>query len=122
MKLTLAPALVAATTLAARRWGALAGGVVGGLPAVVGPILVAIDAEHGDAFAARSAAGALAGLLSLTAFVLAYGWLARRFAWPLTLLLSWAAFAVVTAALEGVSPSPEVALPLVLACFTTAYF
>jgi hypothetical protein len=122
MKVTLAPALVAATTLAARRWGALVGGVVGGFPAVVGPILIALDAEHGDAFAARAAAGALAGLLSLTAFVLAYGWLARRLPWPPTLVLSWAAFAAVTAALEGVSPSPEVALPLVLASFTAAYF
>jgi hypothetical protein len=122
MKVTLAPALVAATTLAARRWGALVGGVVGGFPAVVGPILIAIDVDHGDSFTARAAAGALAGLLSLTAFILAYGWLARRFAWPLTLLLSWAAFAAVTAALEGVSPRPELALPLVLACFTGAYF
>src|SRR3954471_6615678 len=122
MKLTLAPGLVAATTLAARRWGALVGGVVGGFPAVVGPILVAIDAEHGDDFAARAAGGALAGLLSLTAFVLAYGWIARRFSWPLTLLLSWTAFALVTAALEGVTPPPEVALPLVLACFTAGYF
>src|SRR4051794_17403490 len=122
MKIVLAPGLVAATTLAARRWGALVGGVVGGFPAVVGPILVAIDAEHGDGFAARAAAGALAGLLSLTAFVVAYGWLARRLSWPLTLLLSWAAFAAVTAALEGISPPPEVALPLVLACFTAGYF
>jgi hypothetical protein len=122
MKLTLAPGLVAATTLAARRWGALVGGVVGGFPAVVGPILIAIDVEHGDAFATRAATGALAGLVSLTAFVLAYGWLARRFSWPLTLLLSWAAFAVLTAALEGIRLSPEVALPLVLACFTVGYF
>src|SRR3954454_8771585 len=122
MKLTLAPGLVAATTLAARRWGALVGGVIGGFPAVVGPILIAIDVEHGDTFAARAAGGALAGQPSLTAFVLTYGWLARRFSWPLTLLLSWLAFALVTAALEGVDPSPEVALPLVLACFTAGYF
>jgi hypothetical protein len=121
MKLTLAPALVAATTLAARRWGALVGGVVGGFPAVVGPILLALDAQQGDAFATRAAAGALAGLLSLTAFVLAYGWLARRFAWPATLVLSWAAFAVGTAALRGVSLDPTVALPLVLLAFGGAY-
>src|SRR4051812_15047170 len=58
MKLTLAPGLVAPPPLAARRWGALVGGVVGGFPAVVGPILVAIDAEHGDSFTARAAGGA----------------------------------------------------------------
>jgi hypothetical protein len=122
MKVTLAPALVAATTLAGRRWGALVAGVVGGFPAVVGPILLAIDAQHGDGFAARSAAGALAGLLSLTAFMVAYGWLARVLAWPGALALSWVAFAAGTAALDGVSLDPVLALPLVLGAFTAAYF
>lgn len=121
MKLTLAPALVAASTLAARRWGPLAGGVVGGFPAVVAPILIAIDIEHGDVFAARAAAGALAGLLSLTAFVLAYGWLAQVWHWLPALAASWAAFAVATSALDGLSPTAVVALPLVLACFALAY-
>jgi hypothetical protein len=121
MKLTLAPALVAAATLVARRWGALVGGVVGGFPAVVGPILIALDAEQGDAFAARAAAGALAGLISLTAFVLAYGWLARMLSWPATLALSWAAFAIATVTLEQLSIPSEVALPLVLVCFALAY-
>jgi hypothetical protein len=121
MKLTLAPGLVAATTLAGRRWGALVAGVVGGFPAVVGPILIALDAQHGDAFAARAASGALAGLISLTAFVVAYGWLARRLRWPAALLLSWAAFAAATAALDGLEPAVELALPLVLGSFALAY-
>lgn len=121
MKLTLAPGLVAATTLAARRWGALAGGVIGGFPAVVGPILIAIDAEHGDAFAARSATGALAGLLSLTVFVLAYAWVARRLPWPGALLVSWALYALATATLDALTPSAELALPLVLGSFAAAY-
>src|SRR4051794_15488487 len=121
MKVTLAPALVAATTLAARRWGALVGGVVGGFPAVVGPILIALNAQHGDAFAARAGAGALAGLISLTAFVVAYAWLARRAAWPLTLVGSWAIFAAATVVLDGVEPAPELALPLVLVSFAAAY-
>lgn len=121
MKLTLAPGLVAATTLAARRWGALAGGVIGGFPAVVGPILIAIDVEHGDAFAARSATGALAGLLSLTAFVLVYGWIARRVSWPGTLLAAWAVYALATAALDAIRLRAELALPLVLASFAAGY-
>jgi hypothetical protein len=120
MKLTLAPALVAATTLAARRWGALVGGVVGGFPAVVGPILIAIYTEHGDRFAARSAAGALAGLLSLTAFVLAYAWIARRLSWLPTLVLSWAIYALATLVLDDVEISAELALPLVLGSFAAA--
>jgi hypothetical protein len=121
LKVTLAPALVAATTLAGRRWGALVAGVVGGFPAVVGPILIALDIQHGDAFAARAAGGALAGLISLTAFVLAYGWLARRLAWPAALVASWAAFAAATLALDGVELAVELALPLVLGGFAFAY-
>src|SRR5690242_19844219 len=121
MKLTLAPALVAGTTLVARRWGALLAGVVGGFPAVVGPILIALDAQHGDAFTARAAAGALAGLISLIAFVLAYGWVARRLPWPATLVISWAAFAAATVALEGVALRSEVTLPVVLLSFGLAY-
>jgi hypothetical protein len=121
MKLTLAPGLVAATTLAGRRWGALVAGVVGGFPAVVGPILIALDAQHGDAFATRAAAGALAGLISLTAFVVAYGRLAPRLGWPATLACSWGAFALATLALDGLEPAPEIALPLVLGAFALAY-
>src|SRR4051794_19408622 len=77
LKLTLAPGLVTATTLAGRRWGPRMAGWLGGLPVVVAPILLAITLEHGRAFGSRAAAGALLGLLSLTGFVLAYGWGAR---------------------------------------------
>lgn len=121
MKLTLAPGLVAVTTIAARRWGALVAGVVGGFPAVVGPILIAIDYDHGDAFAADAAAGALAGLVALSAFLLAYGRIARRLSWAPALLLSWAAFTAAVLALDGVALGPERALPVVLACFVIAY-
>jgi hypothetical protein len=121
MKVTLAPGLVAATTLAGRRWGALVAGVVGGFPAIVGPIVLALDVQHGDAFAAQAAAGALAGLLSLTAFIVAYGWLAQWVRWPLALVGSWAAFALATAALDGILPAPAIALPLVLGAFTVGY-
>src|SRR3954465_294101 len=73
LKLTLAPGLVVATTRAGRRWGPRVAGWLGGLPVVVAPILLAITLEHGSAFGARAAAGALLGLLSLTFFILADG-------------------------------------------------
>jgi uncharacterized membrane protein (GlpM family) len=121
MKVTLAPGLVAATTLASRRWGAVMGGVIGGFPAVVGPILIALDIQHGDGFAADAAQGALAGLMAQTGFLVAYAWLARRLRWPAAVAGSWAVFAVLTAALDSLKPAPELALPLVLACFAAAY-
>src|SRR3954467_451134 len=82
LKLTLAPGLVAATTLAGRRWGPRVAGWLGGLPVVVGAFLFAVALEGGGGFAAEAAEGSLIGLLSLTAFVLAYAWSARRVGWP----------------------------------------
>lgn len=117
LKLTLAPGLVGATTLAARRWGPLVGGWLGGLPVVVGPILLAFALERGSAFAADAAAGALLGLLSLNAFVIAYGWSARVMGWLPAVAVSWGAFALATLALEPVQLPAGVALVLVFASF-----
>jgi hypothetical protein len=120
LKLTLAPGLVAATTLAGRRWGPRAAGWLGGLPVVVAPILLAIALEHGERFAAEAAGGALLGLLSLTAFVLAYGWCARAMGWLPSAAIGWAAFAVATLLLDRVDLPNWLALVLVCASFAAA--
>jgi len=117
LKLTLAPGLVATTTVAGRRWGPRVAGWLGGLPVVVGPILFALALEQGDAFAAEAAQGSLLGLLSLNAFVLAYAWAARRVGWAQALLAGWAAFAVATLVLDPLRVSDEVALAVVVGAF-----
>jgi hypothetical protein len=117
LKLTLAPGLVAATTVAGRRWGPRVAGRPGGLPVVVGPILFALALEQGDAFAAEAAQGSLLGLLSLNAFVLAYAWAARRVGWAQALLAGWGAFAAATVMLDPLRVSDEVALAVVVAAF-----
>jgi hypothetical protein len=120
LKLTLAPGLVTATTLAGRRWGPRMAGWLGGLPVVVAPILLAITLEHGRAFGSRAAAGALLGLLSLTGFVLAYGWSARAMGWLPAAALGWAAFLGMTLLLDQVDPPNWVALAAVCASFAAA--
>src|SRR4051794_12277992 len=57
------------------------GGWVGRLPVGGAPILLALSLEHGRAFATLAAEGALVSLLSLTLFILAYGWCARWMGW-----------------------------------------
>src|SRR3954468_2789753 len=59
IEVVLAPALVGAATLAARRWGERTGGLVSAFPAIVGPGLLVTALEHGAAFAGRAASGAL---------------------------------------------------------------
>ena len=120
LKLTLAPGLVAATTLAGRRWGPRMAGWLGGLPVVVGPILLALALEHGRGFAADAASGSLAGLLSLTLFVLAYGWSARFGGWLVATAAGWTAFGLATWGLERVELSDPLALVLVCASFAAA--
>src|SRR3954469_8268021 len=120
LKLTLAPGLVAATTLAGRRWGPRMAGWLGGLPVVVAPILLALALEHGRAFAAEAAAGALISLLSLTGFILVYGWGARWMGWLPAAAMGGAALGVSTFVLDHVSTSNWVALVLVCASFAAA--
>jgi hypothetical protein len=89
IELVVAPVLVAASTLVARRWGSRAGGVVSAFPAIVGPVLLILALAHGPAFAARAANGTLLGLVSLAAFALAYGRLARGHGWRVCAVAGW---------------------------------
>src|SRR3954451_490676 len=120
LKLTLAPGLVTATTLAGRRWGPRMAGWLGGLPVVVAPILLAITLEHGRSFGSRAAGGALLGLLSLTGFVLAYGWCARVMGWLPAAALGWAAFLLLTLLLDQVDPPNWVSFVAVCSSFALA--
>jgi hypothetical protein len=120
LKLTLAPGLVTATTLAGRRWGPRMAGWLGGLPVVVAPILLAITLEHGSEFGSRAAGGALLGLLSLTGFVLAYGWSARVVGWLQAAALGWLAFLAMTFLLDNVDPPNWVSFLAVCGSFALA--
>lgn len=113
VKVLLAPAFVVLASIAARRFGPRIGGLVGGLPVVGGPILLVYALEHGGAFAAGAATGSLLGIVSLMSFVVAYGRLASRVPWGVSLPLGWAAFALSTLAFSTISISAPFALVLV---------
>jgi hypothetical protein len=100
LKLVLTPGLIAAATLASRRWGQAVGGWLVGLPLTSGPVAFFLALEHGTGFAAAAAFGSLAGAIAEAAFCLAYRWSAVR-GWPLALAAACAAFAVVAGVLQG---------------------
>src|SRR3954453_19438422 len=91
IEVVLAPALVGAATLAARRWGEQTGGLVSAFPAIVGPVPLVTALHHGAGFAARSPSGTLPGLVALSAFTLAYARASRRLRWPASLAAGSAA-------------------------------
>jgi hypothetical protein len=103
LRLTLVPLLIAAVTLASRRWGPRVGGFVTALPAVAGPTLGFYAVEQGRLFAADAARATLLGLVGVAAFCLAYSRASARLHWAPCLLVGWASFALVTTLMYRVS-------------------
>lgn len=118
LKVVLAPAFVVAITLVARRFGSRIGGVVGGLPAIAGPILFVLALDHGRSFAADAAVGTLLGVVAVMAFVLGYVAVGGRLGWPAAVAAGWACFLVAVAVLKPVHVDAYVALAV--ACVATA--
>ena len=116
-KILLSPLCVVAVSLAGRRWGVAAAGVLGGLPVVAGPILLIETVLHGRDFGAEAAAGTLLGLAALTAFVVVYDRVAAAAGPAASLLCGWTAFLVGIAGLTLIQPPPELSLVLVAGCF-----
>jgi hypothetical protein len=97
LKLLLVPSLVAAVTLASRRWGLRVGGLLTGLPMVAGPTLCFYAVEQGHGFAASAARSAMFGIGATAAFCVAYARSAGRVSWPISVLAGWLAFGIVAA-------------------------
>jgi hypothetical protein len=108
LKLVLTPALIAAASLAGRRWGPAVSGWFVGLPLTSGPVAFFLALDHGPHFATGAAAGALGGAAAEAAFCLAYAALARR-GGPAALAAATVAFAGVAALLQRLVPSTAVA-------------
>jgi hypothetical protein len=118
LKLLLVPALLAAVTLAGRRWGQRVAGWLGSFPIVAGPILLILTLENGAAFGAEAAARALAGVVATMGFFVLYARLAPRLAWPAALAVSTAAWLALVAwlgVLPGTLPAAAAAAVATLA-------
>src|SRR5215212_6070449 len=115
VQLVVAPLLVAAASVAARRWGHAIGGLVSAFPAIVGPVLLIGAHRHGVVFAAQQATATLLGLAGLGGFALAYGRTAVRSHWRVSVAAGWAAAAVTTVAVGAVGASLLAALAVAVA-------
>jgi hypothetical protein len=120
LKLSLAPLLVVGSSLAGRRWGAAASGLLVALPLVVGPILLITDLEHGAHFASRAAGASLLGLVALALFVVVLGRALRSRGWVIAIGAGWAAFLAVALALARLELAPGLGLVAAVAAFALA--
>lgn len=122
LRLVLVPILIAAVTLASRRWGPRVGAFVTALPAVAGPTLGFYAVQQGSLFAADAARGSLLGLVGVAAFCLAYARASARLHWALCLLLGWSSFAIVTVLIAGAHVGPVAALVIPVAALLGARY
>jgi hypothetical protein len=88
LKLLLVPTLLAAVTLAGRRWGQRTAGWLGSFPIVAGPILLILALEQGAPFAAQAAGRAMAAIAATMGFFVVLARLAPRLHWAPALGLS----------------------------------
>jgi hypothetical protein len=120
LRLVLVPILIAAVTLATRRWGQRVGAFVSALPAVAGPTLLFYAVQQGALFAADAARGSLLGLVGVAAFCLAYARTSMHFHWAPCLFVGWSSFAVVTVLMYRVHVGPVVAFLISVAALLVA--
>jgi hypothetical protein len=98
LKLILTPLLIAAATLAGRRWGTGVSGWFIGLPLTSAPISLILALQNGSAFAAVSAVGVLGGQAAMCVFCLLYALCAERTGWLASSALALAGFFAAVAA------------------------
>jgi hypothetical protein len=114
LKLVLVPSLIAAVTLASRRWGPSIAGWLSAFPVVSAPILYFIALEQGASFTATSAIGTLSAVIAILVFGLSYAWAATRYAWGISLLVGFAGYFCAVSALALWAPTLNFAAAAVL--------
>jgi hypothetical protein len=100
LKVVVTPILIAAASLAGRRWGQAVSGWFVGLPLTSGPVAFFVALDYGVGFAAATALGALAAAIAEAAFCLVYGHAADRARWPVALAAACIAFAATAVTLQ----------------------
>ena len=104
LKIAVTPVLVAAVSLAARWWGPTIGGLLMGLPWFTGPLLFVLTYDRGAEFGVGATIGIELAVLCVSAFILAYGFVARVARWPVALSTAVGLFFVSGFSMDAVAP------------------
>jgi hypothetical protein len=112
LRLLATGAVVLGVTLAVGRLGATAGGMLAGLPIVIGPGLVFLAMEESPGFVAETATFALLSLCATQSFMLAYLLAARRASPAPAVSLAFVAWLATALILANVVAGPVPALAL----------
>jgi uncharacterized membrane protein (GlpM family) len=92
LKLLLVPALLAAISMAGKRWGPGVAGWLAGFPSLTGPILFFLALERGPEFTAQASILSLSCVFPAIAFGTSYAWACRRLRWQGSLVYAFTAW------------------------------
>ena len=120
LKVVVTPMLIAAATLAGRRWGDRLSGWLVGLPLTSGPVVFFLALEQGSGFATTAALAVLLGTISQAAFAVAYARAAVRTGWPVAAVAGGGVFALATLGFQRVRLPALPAFALVTASLVLA--
>ncbi len=112
VKLFAAPLLIGLASLAGRRWGPNIAGLLGGLPLVGAPIVLAVWLSHGVDYAEQAARAAPAGLWANIVYMLAVGWVSARLRWYWAIPLGWLCYLGVALLIQASGLARSLALGL----------
>jgi hypothetical protein len=88
-KLLASPALIGLASLAGKRWGPNIAGLMGGLPLVGFPVVLAVWLLHGSAYATQVSLAAPVGVWATMVYLLVLGFISVRWPWYSAIPFSW---------------------------------
>lgn len=89
IKLLASPLLIGLASLAGKRWGPAAAGLMGGLPLVGGPVVWALWVSDGATVAAQASRAAPAGVWATLVYLLVIAYISRFAPWYLMIPFGW---------------------------------
>ncbi|KAF0811272.1 hypothetical protein IGB42_04261 [Andreprevotia sp. IGB-42] len=121
VKLLAGPLVISAASIAGKRWGPAAAGLLGGLPLIASCVIAALWLEFGQDYAVAVASAAPAGLWANIGYMLALGFACRyfeqrRLGWLGMLLCGWLVYLLLAIVLAAANlahsvPAALLALP-----------
>lgn len=113
-KLLLSPALIGLASLAGRRWGPHIAGLMGGLPLVGGPIVIALWLLHGQAYATEVSLAAPVGVWASMTYLLTLGFASAHWRWYVAIPFACACYLLVAVLIDTVGLSQSLAMGIAI--------
>ena len=113
VKLFASPLLIGCASLAGRRWGPNIAGMLGGLPLVGAPVILALWLDQGRGYATQAALAAPAGLWANIVYMLVVGHASARLRWYSAIPLGWACYLVAGLLIEALGLAHSLLLGLI---------